>query len=417
MCLAAAFAFLPFRAGYYECFLLLHIALVILTLVGCWYHLVPHFGFDYGYQVWLYICFAFWAADRLARLARIAYYNPLGGSRAIFEMDAELDSVMRVTVFPRVTRGFGPAQHTFLYLSGLQGKFWESHPFSVAGWSVPGEALPPAADSAPATPQNVSDSSEKVGKVQTARVVSSANTEEGPAPDGPASIRFLIRVRSGITSTLTRRLMALPSGPRRLELSVYTEGPYAGHRATLYPLYAADTILCIAGGIGITHILGVIQEYEAARARREKGGETQGKKGRNVMGASRFVLAWSAREMALIERVRKDFLADVEGVECLFWSTGDDSGRRTATAESSSQEEGVDEGQKSDGSLTAQRTGGVTRGRMNIEYVLRASAETGRQTAVLVCAPGGMVDEVTRQVVKCVRDGLRVDLVEEAFAW
>ncbi|KAK4234075.1 fcd1ed96-f99e-4d28-9e70-49d2afc1fed5 [Achaetomium macrosporum] len=408
MCLAAAFAFLPFRASYYECFLLLHIALVVLTLIGCWYHLVPHFGFDYGYQVWLYICFAFWSADRLARFVRVAYYNPLGGSKAIVETVPDCDGIMCVTVFPRVAWGFGPAQHTFLYLPGLQGKFWESHPFSVAGWSVPGIASPPA-DCAPATTFNLSDSNEKVVNVESARVVSSA-TAVGPVHT-PASIRFLIRAHTGVSSTIRRQLLSSPS-QSPLELSVYTEGPYAGHRATLHPLYTTDTILCIAGGIGITHILGVIQEFEAARVRRERGGETQGKTRRNEIGANRFVLAWSAREMALIEHVKKDFLADAEGVECLFWCTG--SSNRTATVESL--QEG-DEGHKSDSSVTAEMTGGVKLGRMNIESVLRASAEHGRQTAVLVCAPGAMVDEVTRQVVKCVRDGLRVDLVEEAFAW
>jgi hypothetical protein len=41
--------------------------------------------------------------------------------------------------------------------------------------------------------------------------------------------------------------------------------------------------------------------------------------------ATRFILAWSAREMALIEHVKRNFLAetdDVEGIEYLFWCTG-----------------------------------------------------------------------------------------------
>lgn len=29
----------------YELFLTIHIILIILALVACWYHLVPHFGF------------------------------------------------------------------------------------------------------------------------------------------------------------------------------------------------------------------------------------------------------------------------------------------------------------------------------------------------------------------------------------
>jgi hypothetical protein len=181
-----------------------------------------------------------------------------------------------------------------------------------------------------------------------------------------------------------------------LELSVYTEGPYAGHRATLAPLFVADTIICVAGGIGITHILGFVQAYASGKLR-ENAGESQGKS-RNTMEAKRFILAWSAREMALIEHVKQNFLADVEGVECWFWCTD--------SSFTSPKDESSDEGGQ-----------GVKAGRMDIESVLRAAAEPGQQTAVLVCAPGGMADEVTRQVVRCVKDGLKVELVEETFAW
>ncbi|KAH7027176.1 ferric reductase like transmembrane component-domain-containing protein [Microdochium trichocladiopsis] len=255
--LAVAFAVLPLRVCVYESFLILHIALVILALVGCWYHLVPHFGFEYGYQVWLYICFAFWSADRLARILRIAYYNRPGGSRALVQAVPGCDAIMQVTVFPRVAWGFGPAQHSFLYLPRLGWfKFWESHPFSVAG---------------------------------------------------------------GITSALQRRLQSSPSGT--LELSVYTEGPYAGHRATLNPLFTADTVLCIAGFIGITHVLGVVQAYQSQVAGGGKAGEEDDKTAsRSAMRAKRFVLAWSAREWALLEHVQREFLnqAAGDGVECLF---------------------------------------------------------------------------------------------------
>ncbi|KAK8018801.1 hypothetical protein PG991_007991 [Apiospora marii] len=103
MCLAVAFAILPFRVRFYEAFLITHIALVILTLAATWYHLVPHFGYDYGYQVWLYIAFAFWGAERLARVARLLYYNRLGGSpQAVVEAIPNCN-ILQVTVFPRTT--------------------------------------------------------------------------------------------------------------------------------------------------------------------------------------------------------------------------------------------------------------------------------------------------------------------------
>ncbi len=376
MSLAVAFAVLPLRISFYESFLLLHIALVILALVGCWYHLVPHFGFDYGYQVWLYLCFAFWSADRLARLARVAYYNPLGGSKALVEAIPDCD-VLQITIFPRAATAsaFGPAQHTFVYISGLP-KFWESHPFSIAAWT-------PISPS-PTSPSTSSGSSSK--EPPTIAITPSTPSRTTP------SIRLLIRPHTGATSRLQSLLhKSSPSTP--LSLTVYTEGPYAGHRATLHPLHAADTVLCVVGGIGVTHILGFLQHL---RERGQKsGGESR---------AQRVVLAWSARERGLLEYVRREFLTDLEGkgVEGLFWCTGEVGG-----GEGKAVEEG------GCGSAAAE----VRSGRMDVGEVLRGCVEAGSLTSVLVCAPGGMADEVTRQVVKCVREGFRVDLVEEAFAW
>jgi predicted ferric reductase len=391
LCLAAVFASLPFRIRFYESFLVLHIFLVILALVGCWYHLVPHFTFDYGYQVWLYICFAFWSADRITRLARVAYYNRLGGSKALVEAIPGCD-IMQVTVFPRTAWGFGPAQHSFLYLGGL-GKFWENHPFSVASWKTGSKhPLLPA-------PVSKSLSNDKVG-VNVAH--SQLNIQDG------ASIRFLIRAHSGMTSRLRHRLLSSPLSSIG-ELSVYTEGPYAGHRATLHPLLAADTILCIAGGIGITHILGFLQEFYTSTEL--QGGETK-EKGRDVIKAKRLILAWSAKEMPLINYVKLNFLVDVEGTEYLFWCT--DSAQSAAKLDSHE----VGEKDLNPDSLPTEVAAAVAKaGRMNIESVLRASVEPGRQTTVLVCAPGAMADEVTKQVAICARDGFNVDLVEEAFAW
>jgi predicted ferric reductase len=377
---------------FYESFLILHIVFVILSLVGCWYHLVPHFNFDYGYQVWLYICFAFWSADRLTRLARVAYYNRLGGSKALVEAIPGCD-IMRVTIFPRTVRGFGPSQHSFLYLGGL-GKFWESHPFSVASWKT-GLEQPLPTGTASASP---SDSDKKGVNVEQ----SQCNAQNG------ASICFLIRAHSGMTSRLRRHLSSSPSSSIG-ELSVYTEGPYAGHQATLYPLLAADAILCIAGGIGITHVLGFLQEFYTST--KLQVGETQGK-GRGVIKSKRLILAWSAKEMPLIEYVKWNFLADVEEAEYFFWCTG--SSQLSAKLDSRN----VRDESRNPDNLRREVTAAVVKaGRMNIESVLRASVEPSRQTTVLVCAPGAMADEVTKQVVSCAQNGFKVDLVEEAFAW
>lgn len=417
LCLATGFAILPFRIKFYEVFLISHIVLVILALIGCWYHLVPHFGYGYGYQVWLYISFAFWSADRLARLVRVAYYNRLGRSTAFVEALPDCD-IMQISVFPRVTWEFGPGQHTFLYLPGL-GKFWESHPFSIAGWKGPGQS-PPTTSTSP----SLSDSVVKGEKEKDSGVVSLATDLDSPSNSTAgtrqatplrqtpnqhrASIHFLIRAHSGMTSSLQRRLFSSPSRSS-MELSVYTEGPYAGHRATLQPLFLADTVLCLVGGIGITHVLGFVQEYTSTNLQRgESSGESRG----ILKKAKRFILAWSARELALIEHVKQNFLVqkdDVKGIEYTFWCTGPSS--HTAARKSDSMNGEISHQAES---LT---TAGVTAGRMKIGTVIRSSLEAGHSTTVLVCGPGNMADEATREVVSCVKDGFRVDLVEESYTW
>ncbi|KAH8595872.1 ferric reductase like transmembrane component-domain-containing protein [Bisporella sp. PMI_857] len=417
LCLAIAFAILPIRTKFYEFFLITHIALIILALVGCWYHLIPHFGYVYGYQVWLYIAFAFWSADRLARLIRVAYYNSLGGSKAVVESLPDCD-IMQVSVYPRVAWKFGPGQHSFLYVPGL-GKFWESHPFSIAGWSRPGQLT--AISLAPAS---LSDSSAKGGKEKESGVVSlatdlesqpnlTAKKQEATIPcqtqtQDRASIKFLIRAHSGMTFALQHRLLSSHSRSQ-MEISVYTEGPYAGHRATLQPLFTADTVLCLIGGIGITNALGFVQEYTAANLQR---GFASGKSRGILRNAKRFILAWSARELALIEHVKQNFLTqegDVQGIEYSFWCTGPS---KTATQELDSIN---DENQMAKSSTP--RTEAVTAGRMDIGNVIRSYLEEGQQTTVVVCGPSSMADEATRQVVNSVKDGFRVDLVEEAYAW
>lgn len=413
LCLAAGFAILPIRIRYYELFLVTHIVFVIVALVGCWYHLIPHFGYIFGYQTWLYIAFAFWAADRLARLVRVAYYNRPSGSTAIIEAIPGCD-IMQVTVFPRAAWDFGPGQHSFLYLAGL-GKFWESHPFSIAGWRGLSPPTTVSTSSSLSSPIARSDSATNVEEVKDPGVVSlglqpnSTTTIPQTQNQDRPYIRFLIRAHSGMTSTLQRRLLSSPSSSS-LKTTVYTEGPYAGHRATLQPLFIADTVLCIVGGIGITNILGFVQEYSNADLR---GGERSGNSQRIMKKAKRFILAWSARETALIEHVRQNFLlpkGEVDGIEYSFWCTGSSDTIEPKV-------DAVHEELQKDESVALTTPAAITSGRMDIRTVMRSHVEIGQQTTVMVCGPGNMADEATRQVIDCMKDGFKVNLVEESYTW
>jgi hypothetical protein len=422
MCLAIAHSILPLRSGGYETFLIFHIALVIVVLVTCWYHLVPHFGLVYGYQVWLYICFAFWSFDRFIRLVRMFWYNHIGESTAIVEAISGCN-VLQVTAFPR-TWSFSPGQHSFLYLPdsslylpGLGAKFWENHPFSVAGWKRQTDSItlttPISSDTESITKGGMTE--DKIVPVTSSSSISSSRSrkrrmtvykDRKPVQDY-TSIQFLIRVHKGMTATLQSRVLASPS--QCVEVAMYTEGPYAGHKATLHPFFHADTILLLTGGIGITSALGFIQEYAESHLKDKK----ITKKNQTMQKATRIILAWSARELSLIEHVKENFLAEydnIPGVELLLWCTGSDDSviRKSETV--------VDENHHLRNS-PSRTVAGVTYGRMDIRSVMRSSAEVGLQTTVMVCGPGRMVDEASAEAVSCVKDGLRLDVVEETFGW
>jgi predicted ferric reductase len=417
-CLAICFAILPIRTRFYEMFLVVHIVLVILLLVGCWYHLVPHFGFVYGYQVWLCIAFAFWAFDRVTRFVRVLYYNRFGNTAAIAQAIPGCD-IIEITIFPQVDWNFGPGQHSFLYLPGLH-RPWQSHPFSIAGWRRKGEEVPSVAPPHPTT--NVDE--EKVKESEIAALSeeiypkqdTTVTSQQRPIQNltrlqGYTEIRFLMRVHKGMTSALQRQLLSTPSG-HNADLSGYIEGPYAGHRATLQPLIIADTVICITGGIGITNALGFIQEYVNAHQSIQQAGENVGQSRGIMKKAKRFVLAWSAREMALIDHVKRSFLAphgDVAGIEYSLWCTGtpDPASRKLGTP---NDEQNSETGVSKSGLE-------VTVGRMKVRDTIRSVLEPGLRTTVLVCGPGNMVDEATREVVNYVKDGFKVDMIEEAYAW
>ena len=417
MCLAVALAVLPLRIKFYDFFLITHIVLVILALIGCWYHLVPHFGYTYGYQVWLYVCFAFWAFDRLVRLGRIVWFNILGNSTAVVESVPGCD-ILHVTVYPRIAWGLGPGQHTFLYFSGL-GKFWENHPFSIAGWKRQGQLLHIVSDSTPSDSDVNRQEVDKSGAASSescldSQANSTARKEQYTLlhqNDGQdhTSIDFLIRPHSGMTSALQRHLSSTPTRTS-MGMSVYTEGPYAGHRATLQSLSVADTVLCLVGGIGITHALGFVQEYKSANSQRAG---TPGNSRGIMANAKRFIFAWSARETALIEFVKKRFLFekdDVDGIEYSFWCTD--------SSDPFAQElEPLDGKSEGPNSLSPGTRGTVTAGRMDVRAVIRSSVEVGYQTTILMCGPGAMGDEATRHVTDCVKDGFRVELIAETYTW
>ncbi|KAJ5159838.1 uncharacterized protein N7482_006842 [Penicillium canariense] len=363
LCLAITSAVLVVRVRFYGLFLVTHIGLAMLALIACWYHIIERYSKNWGYEVWLYISFAFWGFDRFVRLLRIGIYNNIWPiSQSNVELVANSQFV-KITVFPKRAWDFKAGQHCYLYLPSA-GKFYESHPFSVAGW-VRGTAG--AGDRTMEQPIELAGASNVVEKIPN----TSAATDQAhakPEASSSPSVYFIIRPSKGATLRLHKQLVA--SSQRIISMPVIIEGPY-GHEP---PLGRADRILCIAGGIGITSILSYVQRYLEDRSAKTR-----------LLKAEKLVVVWSAKEQELIDTIREQIPANgtVEGLELQVICTENTIPDR----------------------------------RMDLMRTVSREAEQAQRLAVVVCGPGQMADVARKAVVSCLADGRVVELHEEAFAW
>ncbi|KAH7103626.1 hypothetical protein BKA62DRAFT_46804 [Auriculariales sp. MPI-PUGE-AT-0066] len=227
------------RTKFYEIFLAFHHLCVVFFLVGTFLHIWYLFTYDWGYEIWIYIIGGIWGVDRLWRLLRV-FINGLH-TATVSAIDGTNGEYLHISIDNVHAHGV-----VYLYFPTLTWRFWENHPFSVAA-SFAGK-LPPAPTSA------LSEHVEK-GEI-------SADSKSTSSVDGPAkpSTTFIARVRTGITATLARRLGAASS----VRVTVLLEGPYHSVPAAT-ELARCDTLVAIAGGVGITAVLPLLQTFGAPR--------------------------------------------------------------------------------------------------------------------------------------------------------
>jgi predicted ferric reductase len=205
----------------------MHIALVILSVVGIWYHLhlsqLPQLKL-------LIAAIAIWGTEQSIRIARLLYRNiGNGGSRALVE--SLPGNAVRVTVDLARPWTFKPGQHAYLYMPTIG--LWTSHPFSVA-WSEEAENL-----------------SEKKGIARNQQEILALRKTR---------ISFIIRARTGFTNTLFKQAGAAPNG--RMYTRCFAEGPYGG----LHVMHSYGTVMLFAGGIGISHQVPYVRDLVAGFA-------------------------------------------------------------------------------------------------------------------------------------------------------
>lgn len=246
------------RGKFYRVFYWLHVSCALGALIMSIFHLV-----GIGWQEPLWICLAVWITDLVLRFGRILLFNfcfllsPLHGSRSttFATMRVFNEDTVSVQVTLPVRWKYEPGQYVYLHT-----KWWlllGGNPFSVVGKSEEGEGL-----------------------------------------------ELLCRAREGVTKSLCRKLVARGCEPKYpVTLPLWIEGPY-GQGA---PVERYDEGLIIAGGIGITGVLGYVEKM----AHSSRYGEIP----------KRVTLVWTIRKMNDIDPVvwRLSKLKQMPGVEiCIY---------------------------------------------------------------------------------------------------
>ncbi|KAJ4982878.1 ferric-chelate reductase [Stagonosporopsis vannaccii] len=237
-CAMLIFSMLWFRRKSYEVFLISHILMAVFVLAGCWYHVILKWGYNF-YDNWLYAAMAVWGFDRLMRLLRVLRH---GIKRAAVRDIGE--NHVRVDI-PDIRWAGRPSSIAFVYFPALiKLRPWENHPFSVNATSLfhtrNYALLPTTSSSAGNSSSSAPDSEKSLDEV----IVLSDSTLTTTA-----GITLVVKKSSGLTRLLksNERLLAL------------VDGPYSRNSGTT--MLAADHLLLIGGGIGITGLISWVHAH------------------------------------------------------------------------------------------------------------------------------------------------------------
>lgn len=242
-CAMLVFSHLYFRRLCYEVFLVLHILMGVFVIVGCWYHVILKWGYNF-YDNWLIATPAVWFFDRLLRALRIAKN---GVKRAVVT-SVDADHV-RIDI-PGLRFPSQPGYVGYVYFPTLTPyRPWENHPFSVNSSSLfcdqePTSGRTSLVQSRVESEDDVEKQANKgAGTIQTKPVTPSGTGTPVEATVSTAGITLIVKKNKGLTHTL---------GPSS-SLITLLEGPYRYHPSK--EVLACDRVLLIGGGIGITGLL------------------------------------------------------------------------------------------------------------------------------------------------------------------
>ncbi|EXJ81391.1 hypothetical protein A1O3_07682 [Capronia epimyces CBS 606.96] len=388
-CFMTAWASYPVRRYLYEAFLVVHIVLAIVFLVGTWYHLKKQ---DDEYVMYFWPCVAVWAFDRLMRIGRVLLSN-LSTGKALVKYNPQ-SGLVRLEVPARLA--VRPQAGTYYYIYVLHGfKFWESHPFTLSSWEM-NEA-----------------------------------TTTGPLSSGTLS--FIIQPQDSFTARLRQFLIhkrtsedgsTIYASPIR----VLIEGPY-GHS---YDLQSHDSALIIVGGSGVTVAVSHLRSLRESMDKNEQ------------MAIRKVHVVWVVRHQAQFQDLLDLEVAswlDASGfhskidMQVDIYVTHKGESMISSGPDVSEKVDGVDNASSLPPSATgdekARSTGSTLSTSSNINHYnyrpsmrqivldnARVDGCNGKKMALVCCGPPSMADDVRAATVLAMKDGADgIDFIPESFTW
>ncbi|KAK9385124.1 ferric reductase NAD binding domain-containing protein [Lipomyces mesembrius] len=337
--------------------------IIILTLAGVimlqaaypfrhyWYEafLVCHVVL-HGYHGYTYAALAIWMFDRFLRIVRVV----LAGATTHAEIYAH-GNATHLIVKPSIHFKAQPGQYAFLYV--MRHKFWESHPFSIMDTKADGSYI------------------------------------------------FVAKAQAGMTRRLLKSAAHVPGNGM---IRVWVEGPYG----KTYPIARYETVLLIAGGIGVTAVM----SYALDLKRRARSGQ-------------HILFYWTIRESESLnwvkeqlEEVAQDGFVDIRIFITAEWSTN------SSTSDMSNEKNSGDIASGSRDSVESSRRVSICPvpkivpvnygQRPDMSKVIEETIKQAHgSVAVVSCGPGSLVDKCRSAVADNVEKGTgRVDYFEDAFS-
>ncbi|KAH8434311.1 putative ferric-chelate reductase (Fre2) [Aspergillus melleus] len=345
---------LPIRQKFYEVFLAWHVFFFLLAMVGCILHIWYRYAWQWGYENWIYMALAIWGFDRVLRILRLARHGLLNAHISVVD-----DDYTKIEI-PEVTAD----GHVYLYFPTLTWRVWENHPFSVlSATRICRADWPNAAVSESSSSSSSLQDQKEMGittlKDPASNIITVSDTKVTPPISPSPKSRGNSHYHDGLTLYI-RTHTGITSYLRasRATLPVLVETGYYPRSILASEPSSGANVLAFAGGVGVTALTSTLLQHRGYHK-----------------------LFWASRSMALVDSVRETL--------------------------------GSDQFDRMNPVLFTER-------RMHIPSILEeeATRAPGIPVTVVASGPGGMADEVRREVARVTRElGAVFTFMEDSFSW